>query len=53
MKVIKLNPAPAFKASEKLLIAILKRDINAFKATSKQFICNNRTYFSEFSGMIA
>jgi hypothetical protein len=53
MKVISLHPVKTLKATEKLIIAILKRDINAFKATSKQFIHNNDAYFSGCSGMIA
>ncbi|MEO6521859.1 MAG: hypothetical protein ABIN91_09290 [Mucilaginibacter sp.] len=53
MKVVKLNTAKSFRETEKLIVAILKRDINAFKATSKQFLRNNQAYFSDFNGMLA
>jgi hypothetical protein len=53
MKVIQLNSVKPTILTEKLLGAILNRDFNAFKATSKQFIHNNKTYFTGGSGMIA
>lgn len=53
MKVIKLNTSQSIVKTEKLIIEILKRDINAFKATSKQFLRNNQAYFPDFTGMIA
>jgi hypothetical protein len=53
MKVIQLPTNRYSKVSEHLLIDILKRDFNAFKATSKQFIRNNKAYLCQFSGMSA
>jgi hypothetical protein len=53
MKVISLHPSRTIKATEKLIVAILTRDIDAFKATSKQFLRNNRAYRPHFSGFIA
>jgi hypothetical protein len=53
MNVIQLTTNRSSKVSEYLLIHILKRDFNAFKATSKQFIRNNKAYLCHFSGMIA
>jgi hypothetical protein len=53
MKVIQLNPVKTLKATEKLIALILQKDLDAFKATSKQFIRNNQAYLTGFSGMIA
>jgi len=53
MKVIKLNTGNTISYTEKLIKAILERDIDAFKATSKQFLRNNQNYLPDFNGMIA
>jgi hypothetical protein len=53
MKVIKLTPTRTVNVSQKLIIAILKRDIDAFKATNRQFMRNNQAYFPQFSGLTA
>lgn len=53
MKVIKLKINAPLQAGEKLLKAMLLKDFDAFKATSKQFLRNNQAYYPSFSGMIA
>ena len=53
MKVIQLKTNRSSDVTEHLILRILKLDINAFKATNKQFIRNNPAYFYGFAGMIA
>ncbi len=53
MKVIKLNPRQEHTATEKFISAILKTDIDAFKATSRQFLRNNQAYLPKLTGLIA
>ncbi|MES2277519.1 MAG: hypothetical protein V4592_15955 [Bacteroidota bacterium] len=53
MKVLKLKPTPKLSATEKLIRAILTHDLDAFKATSRQFLRNNQAYFPQFTGFIA
>jgi hypothetical protein len=53
MKVLKLNPPQKLSATEKFIRAILTRDLDAFKATSRQFLRNNQHYFPQFTGFTA
>jgi hypothetical protein len=53
MKVIQLKTNRSSDVTEHLILRILKLDINAFKATNKQFIRNNPAYFPVYPGMIA
>ncbi|QKJ30637.1 hypothetical protein HQ865_13025 [Mucilaginibacter mali] len=53
MKVLKLTPTPKLTATEKFIRAILTHDLDAFKATSRQFLRNNETYLPQFSGFTA
>ncbi|WP_183574582.1 hypothetical protein HDF18_01545 [Mucilaginibacter sp. X5P1] len=53
MKVLNLKIAAPLKTTEKLIRAILQRDIDAFKATNMQFLRNNKIYNPEYTGLIA
>lgn len=53
MKVILLYPIKTLNIVEKMIAAILKRNSDAFKDTSKQFIKNNQAYQLGFTGMTA
>ena len=53
MKVIKLNKSHKQTATEKFISAILKTDINTFKATSFQFLKNNNIYNTQLTGIVA
>lgn len=52
MKVVKLNAGDKLTTTEKLIMAILDKDLNAFKSTNWQFLRNNKTYFLS-KGLIA
>jgi hypothetical protein len=53
MKVLNLKINAPLKTTEKLIRAILQRDIDAFKATNRQFLRNNELYNPQFTGLIA
>jgi hypothetical protein len=53
MKVLKLKKQDRLTATEKFIKAILQDNIDAFKATSRQFLRNNQAYFPNTSGLIA
>jgi hypothetical protein len=53
MKILNLNTSRPLNTTEKLIRATLTKDINAFKATNKQFLRNNRVYYPLFMGLIA
>lgn len=53
MKVLKLKTDHRLTATEKFIKAILQKDIDAFKATSRQFLRNNQAYSPNFTGLIA
>jgi len=53
MKVIHINPAKKeLSLTQKFVQAMLKKDIDVFKATSRQFLRNNPLYFADL-GIIA
>jgi hypothetical protein len=52
MKVVSIQQPRELSATQKFVKAMLKKDINAFKATSRQFLRNNPLYFSDL-GLIA
>jgi hypothetical protein len=53
MKVLKLKSQQRLTVTEKFIKAILKDNLDAFKATSRQFLRNNQAYFSDTTGLIA
>jgi hypothetical protein len=53
MKVLKLKTDHRLTATEKFIKALLQKDLDAFKATSRQFLRNNQAYTSNFTGLIA
>jgi len=53
MKVLKLNSQRRLTVTEKFIKAILKNNLDAFKATSRQFLRNNQVYFPDNTGLIA
>jgi len=53
MKVIRLKLEMPLASTKQLIGAILKKDLDAFKATSIQFFRNNQAYYPRFSGLIA
>jgi len=53
MKVLKLKANRRLTVTEKFIKAILQKDLDAFKATSRQFLRNNQTYCPNFTGLIA
>ncbi|MBB6107744.1 hypothetical protein HDF23_000474 [Mucilaginibacter lappiensis] len=53
MKILTLKTRTRQTATEKMISAILERNIDAFKLTSRQFIRNNQLYFPGYSGLIA
>jgi len=53
MKVIHINQSKKeLSLTQKFVQAMLKKDFDAFKATSRQFLRNNPMYFSDL-GFIA
>lgn len=53
MKVLNLKINTPLQTTEKLIRAILQRDIDAFKSTKRQFLRNNSAYNPNFTGLIA
>lgn len=53
MKVLKLKTDREANTTESFIAEMLRRDWNAFKATSKQFLRNNKAYHQQFTGLIA
>jgi len=53
MKVLNLKITAPLQTTQKLIRAILQRDIDAFKATNRQFLRNNKIYNPQYTGLIA
>jgi len=54
MKVLKLKTTEnKLTVTEKLIKAILSRNIDAFQSTSRQFLRNNQDFVPQFTGFSA